>query len=222
MSSAVGPAVHDYYEALQVSSNADSHTIERVFRHLAKVFHPDNAETGDSERFNLLVESARVLTDPESRARYDARYELLRQREWQLLDRESAEDDVEMDRRIRLGILSLLYSARRRDVRDPGLGTFELERMLSCPEIHMQFHVWYLKENGWIERLDNGQYAITVAGVDKLVETDLPWRGRGPRALPERSTAATPHASEDDDVGIRAGRDEPSPDVQMASAHAGS
>jgi len=30
----------DYYELLQLSSNADSDTIERVFRHLAKKLHP--------------------------------------------------------------------------------------------------------------------------------------------------------------------------------------
>ena len=32
----------DYYEVLQVSRNADFETIERVFRLLAKRYHPDN------------------------------------------------------------------------------------------------------------------------------------------------------------------------------------
>ena len=41
----------DYYELLQLSSNADADTIERVFRHLAKKFHPDNKESGDTDRF---------------------------------------------------------------------------------------------------------------------------------------------------------------------------
>lgn len=166
----------DYYEALQVSPRADAHTIERVFRHLAKRFHPDNPETGDAERFNLLIEAFRVLSDPEARVAYDSRYQDIRERHWQVLDQESAGDDVETDRRIRAGILSLLYATRRQDVRDPGLGTYELETTLGCPEHHMQFHIWYLKENGWIERLDSGQFAITVAGVDTLMHSDLPWR----------------------------------------------
>ena len=42
----------DYYEDLQVSSNADVETIERVYRLLAKRYHPDNNGTGDAEKFN--------------------------------------------------------------------------------------------------------------------------------------------------------------------------
>lgn len=179
----------DYYEALQVNPSADGQTIERVFRLLAKRFHPDNQETGDPERFNLVVEAFRVLSDPEARVEYDARYERIREQQWQVLDQESAGDDVETDRRIRLGILSLLYTSRRQDVRDPGLGSYELEKTLGCAEHHMQFHIWYLKENGWIERMDNGQYAITVAGVDKLVESDVPWRKAGQPLLPSGSAS---------------------------------
>ena len=36
----------DYYEDLQVSPNADQETIERVYRLLAKRYHPDNHLTG--------------------------------------------------------------------------------------------------------------------------------------------------------------------------------
>ena len=161
----------DYYEILQVSPSADSHTVERVFRHLAKRFHPDNTETAN----------------PEARVHYDARHERIPEHQWQVLDQQSAGDDVETDRRIRVGILSLLYATRRQDVRAPGLGTYELERTLGCPEHQMQFHIWYLKENAWIQRLDSGKYAITVSGVDKLVETDIPWRESGQRLLPSRA-----------------------------------
>ena len=34
----------DYYEALQISSNAEPETIHRVYRMLAQRFHPDNKE----------------------------------------------------------------------------------------------------------------------------------------------------------------------------------
>lgn len=190
----------DYYEILQVNQSADSQTIERVFRLLAKRFHPDNRETGDPERFNLVVEAFRVLSDPEERINYDARYERLREHQWQVLDQESAGDDVEADRRIRLGILSLLYTTRRQDVHQPGLGTFELERLLGCPEHHMQFHMWYLKENDWIERMDNGKFAITVSGVDKLVETDIPWR-QHQALLPSGSEDSDDSDDYDDDDG---------------------
>ena len=41
----------DYYEFLQISRNADPDTIRRVYRFLAARFHPDNPETGDSDKF---------------------------------------------------------------------------------------------------------------------------------------------------------------------------
>ena len=47
----------DYYELLQVSPNADADTIQRVFRHLAKKYHPDHHEAPDEEtafRVSLL------------------------------------------------------------------------------------------------------------------------------------------------------------------------
>ena len=39
----------DYYEILEISPNANSETVERIFRYLAMRYHPDNRETGDGE-----------------------------------------------------------------------------------------------------------------------------------------------------------------------------
>lgn len=168
--------IPDYYEELQVSPRADQETIERVFRHLAKRFHPDNAESGDAARFTRLVDAFRTLSDPEQRARYDLLYEQQREARWRIFDQQTAADDVAADRRIRLGILSLLYTARRNDADRPGLGILDLERLLGCPEAHMKFHLWYLRENGWIQRLENGMLAITAAGVDRVLELGGPAR----------------------------------------------
>jgi hypothetical protein len=49
----------------------------------------------------------------------------------------------------------------------------ELERLLGCPEKHMEFHIWYLKEKGCIERTDTGGFAITADGVDSAIEQDI-------------------------------------------------
>lgn len=62
----------DCYEMMQLSRNADAETISRVYRLLASRYHPDNRETGDSEKFIRLSEAYRILNDPERRARYDA------------------------------------------------------------------------------------------------------------------------------------------------------
>lgn len=173
------PHVPDHYEVLQVSPRADRDTVERVFRHLAKRFHPDNRESGDPERFRRLMEAFRVLSDPEQRAAYDARYERAREARWRIFDQETAVNDVEADRRTRVAILSALYAARRSDVDRPGMGILDLERLLGCPEEHMRFHIWYLKENGLIQRLENGMLAITAAGVDRVLNLGGPASGAG-------------------------------------------
>jgi len=164
----------DHYEVLQVSPRADGDTIQRVFRFLAKRFHPDNPESGNAERFKQLMDAFRVLSDPELRAAYDARYEEQRQARWRIFDQASVTDEVAADRRVRDSILQLFYAARRRDPDHPGLGVYDLERLLGCPEDHIKFHVWYLKENGWLQRLENGMLAITASGVDRALDDAAP------------------------------------------------
>src|SRR5438105_3187548 len=46
----------DHYEALQLSPNADSETVDRVYRILAKRYHPDNQQTGDAARFGMIAD----------------------------------------------------------------------------------------------------------------------------------------------------------------------
>ena len=47
----------DYYEDLQISPNADLDTIERVYRLLAKRYHPDNQTSGSIEKFERLLKN---------------------------------------------------------------------------------------------------------------------------------------------------------------------
>jgi len=166
-------SINDYYEDLQISPNADKEMIERVFRILAKRYHPDNTETGDAEKFNVLYKAYQVLSDPEERAAFDAKYEQLRADRWKIVEEASQSDGFEQDDRIRQGVLSLLYVARRQDAMNPGMGIIEFEKVLGCPQHHMDFHLWYLKEKGWILRTDTGGYAITADGVDKMAKNDL-------------------------------------------------
>jgi len=163
----------DYYENLQISPNADIEMVERVFRILAKRYHPDNIQTGDAEKFNILYEAYRVLSDLEKRAAYDAKYEQVRESKLQIYKEASDSDGFENDDRIRQGVLSLLYVARRQDALNPGMGIMEFEKLLGCPQHHMEFHVWYLAEKDWIQRTDTGGYAITANGVDKAAENEV-------------------------------------------------
>src|SRR5512138_3924073 len=74
----------DYYELLQLSSNADTDTIERIFRHLAKKYHPDNRDSGDVDRFRLMIQAHKILSNPQSRAGYDVEYQEYWNTKWKL------------------------------------------------------------------------------------------------------------------------------------------
>jgi hypothetical protein len=163
----------DYYELLQLSSNADSDTIERVFRHLAKKFHPDNKESADSDRFRVIVEAHRTLSDPESRAGYDVKYQDYWNRKWKLASEASDGTAFGDDREIRETLLSMLYVQRRRSMKNPGLGDYEMARLLSRPFELVEFHLWYLRAKGWVERLDTGHLAISALGVDEVEQGRL-------------------------------------------------
>lgn len=65
-------AKRDYYAVLDVPQEADAQTIRRAFRSLARLHHPDVAPTPEeSRRFHELAEAYAVLSDPETRRRYD-------------------------------------------------------------------------------------------------------------------------------------------------------
>jgi curved DNA-binding protein len=163
----------DYYEILQVGPNAEQETIERVYRLLAKRYHPDHDDTGDPLKFDIITKAYRVLSDPQKRREYDVNYRESRTLEWNSLFKTLPSESAEKDKRIYQGILSILYIARRQDALNAGVGVVDLEKMLGFTEKQLEFHIWYLKEKGWIERLDNGGFAITVSGVDAVIEKDL-------------------------------------------------
>ena len=163
----------DHYETLQLSPSADRETIERVYRLLAKRYHPDNGTSGDVELFNEVREAYEILSDPDRRAAYDATYDQGRSRHWQIFGQDGAVDDREQDRRLFRAVLSLLYIARRRDPNDAGLAPSHLERFLGVPREHLDFPLWYLKKRGLVEVLESGLMAITVDGVDELGPGEL-------------------------------------------------
>ena len=163
----------DQYEILQISQTADTETVERVYRLLAKRYHPDNAETGNAARFNQVHTAYKILANPEQRAEYDVAYDQENAAQWKVFDQTTAGNDRDQDQRLFQGILSLLYVARRRDPESGGLGELRLETMLATPREHLAFPLWYLKKRQWIEKLDNGVLAITVEGVDKIGSKSL-------------------------------------------------
>jgi curved DNA-binding protein CbpA len=157
----------DYYEILEISPNADSGAIERMFRYLAQRYHPDNRDTGDRLRFDVVLEAHNTLKDPVKRAQFDIRHQNHSGMRWRLAEEASDSKGIVRDVDTQNKLLSILYVKRRQNIRDPGIGDLELERLLGCPAEHLEFHLWYLKEKSWIGRTENGMFAITVEGVDR-------------------------------------------------------
>lgn len=170
----------DYYEALQISPNASFETIQRVYRMLAHLYHPDNKETGHSEAFQLLLKAYHVLGDPEKRAKYDISYHAERTKRWKIFDDSKAAQGVEAEKRKRWGVLSILYRQRIEDPEHPGMRANEFEQLLGCPREHLLFTCWYLREQGLIRHEQNARYEITAHGVDTAEKAGL-WK---PQELP--------------------------------------
>ena len=61
----------DYYVVLGLTKEASETEIKRAFRELARQHHPDLNPNGDGERFREINEAHAVLSDKETRARYD-------------------------------------------------------------------------------------------------------------------------------------------------------
>ena len=63
----------DYYKILGVDKSADSPTIKKAYRKLARKFHPDlNPNDKDAkQKFQQINEANEVLSDPEKRKKFD-------------------------------------------------------------------------------------------------------------------------------------------------------
>src|SRR5262245_8560480 len=63
----------DFYEVLGVPRTASHADIQRAYRKLARKHHPDVSKAPDSEEtFKQVSEAYDVLSDPDTRKRYDA------------------------------------------------------------------------------------------------------------------------------------------------------
>jgi hypothetical protein len=159
-------AMPDYYEFLQISPNAESATIQRVYRFLASRLHPDNPETGDAEKFLLLKQAFDVLSDPDRRAEYDATYQSQVAPPEPLSTKVDFMDDVEGELNRRVAVLALLYIQRRTNPYAPEVSLADVEERMGFPRDYLQFTMWYLRNKGYILMGDNADSTLTAAGVD--------------------------------------------------------
>ena len=166
---AEGQSFIDYYSVLQVSPNCDARSLEAAYRLLAKMYHPDHAETADVMKFNDVVAAYKALRNPEQRAQYDLLYSARTGFRFQAEDEGDGEQSAYDDADAHSKILLFLYRRRRENAQDAGVGRYYVQKMLGCSDAHFEFHLWYLKAKGLIEITEHGTLAITIEGVDHVI-----------------------------------------------------
>lgn len=158
----------DHYEILRLGNEAGYDHIERVYRTLAKRYHPDNEETGDAEIFLRIYEAHRILSDPDRRERYDQE----RQNQCGVARFEFGSADffggLKGEQNRRLAVLCLLYRKKAVDVDSPGLTMLDLEGLSGLTREELGFGLWYLAEKRFATIGDDTKYRITPQGVDHV------------------------------------------------------
>ncbi len=167
------PEIIDYYELLQISPNAEFETVQRVYRMLAARFHPDNPNTGDTNKFLRLNEAYETLSSADRRAAYDIQYQQRRTEPIPVFHLPDFVGGVDSENNRRMGIECLLYTRRRTNPENSGMSILEFETLMSMPREHLMFTLWYLKEKGFIRQDEASDFVITAQGVDE-VEKNLP------------------------------------------------
>lgn len=163
----------NYYDLLQIHPRAEMETIHRVYRLFASRYHPDNRQTGDAERFRLIADAYKVLSDPDTRAEYDHQLEENQPAALPIFQSREFTDGIDAEAKIRVGVLCLLYAKRRANPDFAALSMLDLENLMDFPREHLQFAIWYLKGRRYIMQDDRSSFVITAEGVDYL-ESQLP------------------------------------------------
>lgn len=69
----------NYYDELEISKTASKEVIEKVYKVLAKKYHPDTTQESDKlaaeEKFKIISEAYEILSNDEKRKKYDLELE---------------------------------------------------------------------------------------------------------------------------------------------------
>jgi curved DNA-binding protein len=195
----------NYYELLQVDRDAHQTIIRYAYRFLAAMYHPDNGETGNAEKFRIISEAWRTLSDDGKRAAYDMSLGAKEQMKGPAVQR-SEEARSEFGRQalpkmpkttltwneieLRLAILQVLLAARKHK---PQTGGASGKMLMDCLNIdsvaEIEFALWYLREKGMLEQGER-YYMITAQGVDYLTEELSKTQVLGGKSAVEEKTSA--------------------------------
>lgn len=173
------------YQLLHVDRDAHVTIIRYAYRFLAAQYHPDNGETGDAEKFRVITEAWKTLSDEGKRAAYDM--SLGAQEQNRGAAQHKAQPKVNEFGRdvlptmvkagiswneieLRIAILQVLLAARKKK---PASGGASGKMLMDCLQldsiIEIEFALWYLREKRYIETGER-VFMITGVGLDYLTD----------------------------------------------------
>ncbi|MBX7540007.1 J domain-containing protein [Qipengyuania sphaerica] len=163
----------DLYALFEIEHAATRSEIDKAYRRLAQLYHPDHADTADVEKFQDITRAYKILKSASKRDKYDRLYaevngvdaQPAQPRDDIVIDGATAVQDAELHEELLLA----LYKKRRENAREPGVMPYYLQRELGCSDESFEFHTWYLKSKGLIEISQSSEYMITIEGVDHVI-----------------------------------------------------
>ena len=179
----------DYYSVLGVDKGAEQKDIRQAFRRLARKYHPDlNQDDADAEaRFKEVNEAHEVLSDPDSRRKYDAHGD-----QWKHAD------EIEAQRRAARSAYDFMGGGYRRRHSSEGDVFAGLEDILGdvgdsrggrSGAVRSETSVTVSLDEAYAGTTVNANY--TVRGRNRRFEVDIPPgvdNGSTVRVTPERGT----------------------------------
>ena len=182
----------DYYEFLMVSPTADRAMIEWAVRLMLTRYGKKTGEDADPAKYELVKEAYRTLADPKRRELYDAlrrdhaepiephetfeappgAIATLRTKDNNVtvesirVEQTATAADVELQIRLRQGVMSALYDIVVTRPRNPELGRAEIARAMEARIDEIEFTIWFLREKELLRTTNQGLYGITAKGVD--------------------------------------------------------
>ena len=168
MSSSISGKFQDHYIALGLEPKADSETIQSAYTRLARMYHPENQETGDAIKFEAINMAYEVLSDPALRIEFDKLKGIDRDAGNPLFSGAGFFDALHEVALLRSAVLCILCDRRRVKPFRPTVSLRDLENMLQSSSDQLNFALWYLKQRSYVVNDDKSNLQISAEGMDYL------------------------------------------------------
>jgi hypothetical protein len=168
MSAPAAGKFQDHYAVLDVDPKADSDSIQSAYAKLAQRYHPNNAATGDAEKFEAVNLAYEVLSDAELRSGFDKLKGVGQDQAAPKFTGLDFFDALGRESVLRIALLCVLYDRRQTKPSTPSISVRHLEGILETTPDELSSVLWYLKQRGLVRSDDKSSLHITVDGMDFL------------------------------------------------------